>query len=277
MKIRKATRNFIYGIILGISNVIPGVSGGTMAVILDIYDTLLLAFTKENFQKSLPFLLPLGIGTVLGIYGFSQVITNLLEDHRILLTFGFSGIILGSIPAIFKRARYEKAKMKNISLGLLALLFMVAIAYVSSVSSWEISFFKGGTGATFFYIWLLLASLLAMIAMLLPGISGSLILLVLGAYTIAMEAIANFQWNILFTLALGVLIGGYIGIRVIQNMLKKHPQALYFIILGLVIGSLFILFQDMKGGFSSPLNYLIFFASILLSLVFGRRKNSANE
>lgn len=274
MKKNKLIKNFLYGIILGVANVIPGVSGGTMAVILNIYDTLLLAFTKANIKRNLPFLLPLGLGTLVGIYTFSQLVTNLLEDHRILLTFAFAGIILGSIPTIFVRARYEKAKGKNVFLGIGALFFMISLSYISNSSFLETTYFSWDIDHPLFYIWLFLCSTFAIIAMLLPGISGSLVLLILGAYPITMEAIAHFEWNILFVLALGVIVGGYIGIKGIQNMLRNHPQALYFIILGLVIGSFFILGADMKTGLSSPLNFFVFFFFTAISFAFGRKKTS---
>lgn len=267
-------KNLLYGIILGVSNVIPGVSGGTMAVILNIYDKILLAFTKANIRKNLPFLIPLGVGTLIGIYSFSQLVTNLLEDHRILLTFAFAGIILGSIPAIFLRAKYERAKGKNILLGLIAFIFMVGLACISSAAFAEGGLFTWESGQPVFYIWLFLSSTLAMVAMILPGISGSLVLLILGAYPIAMEAIAYFQWEILFILALGIIAGGYAGIKGIQNMLRNHPQALYFIILGLVIGSLFILFPDIKAGLDSPLNFAVLFFFLSISFGFGRKSNS---
>ncbi|MDX9888506.1 MAG: DUF368 domain-containing protein [Anaerovoracaceae bacterium] len=274
MKKNNLIKNFLFGIILGVSNVIPGVSGGTMAVILNIYDKVLLAFTKANIRKNLPFLIPLGLGTLIGIYSFSQLVTNLLEDHRILLTFAFGGIILGSIPAIFLRAKYGRAKGKNILLGLMAFVFMVALAYISTSAFPESGLFTGEVGQPTFYLWLFLASTLAMVAMLLPGISGSLVLLILGAYPIAMEAIAYFQWEILFVLALGLVTGGYAGIKGIQNMLRNHPQALYFIILGLVTGSLFILFPDIKVGLESPLNFAVLFFFLALSFGFGRKSTS---
>ena len=245
-----------------------------MAVILNIYDKILLAFTKANIRKNLPFLIPLGVGTLIGIYSFSQLVTNLLEDHRILLTFAFAGIILGSIPAIFLRAKYERAKGKNILLGLIAFIFMVGLACISSAAFAEGGLFTWESGQPVFYIWLFLASTLAMVAMILPGISGSLVLLILGAYPIAMEAIAYFQWEILFVLALGIIAGGYAGIKGIQNMLRNHPQALYFIILGLVIGSLFILFPDIKAGLDSPLNFAVLFFFLSISFGFGRKSNS---
>lgn len=273
MKKNNLIKNLLYGIILGVSNVIPGVSGGTMAVILNIYDTILLALSKDNIRRNLPFLLPLVAGTLIGIYGFSQLITNLLEGHRIVLTFAFAGIVLGSIPIIFIRAKAEKAKSKNVILGSLAFIFMVALSYLSGSTLSQTSLFNLDAGHPIFYIWLFLASTLAVIAMLLPGISGSLVLLILGAYPIAMEAIAHFQWNILFVLVLGLLVGGYLGVKGIQNMLKKHPQALYFIILGLVIGSFFILFNDMKKGLDSPINYFIFFFFAAISFGFGRKKS----
>ena len=274
MKIKVVVKNFLYGIILGVSNVIPGVSGGTMAVILNIYDTILLAFTRQNIKKSLPFLFILGVGTLLGIYSFSKLITNLLQDHGTLLAFAFFGIILGSIPSIYRRARYEKVKSKNVILGLAALVFMILLSLISNVALEEIFFSALESGQPLFYVWILISSTLAMIAMLLPGISGSLVLLILGAYPVVMEAIAYFQWDILFVLAAGVLVGGYVGIKVIQNMLNNHPQALYFIILGLILGSLFILFLDMKGGFYSPLNYLVFLLFAILLAVFGAKEKA---
>jgi putative membrane protein len=273
MKIKILAKNFLYGIILGVSNVIPGVSGGTMAVILNIYDTVLLAFTRQNFKKSLPLLVPLGAGTIVGIYFFSHLITGLMEEHRPLLAFAFAGIILGSIPAIYKRARYEKAKPKNLLLGLIALTLMIILSFVSNDTLSEATFLSWDFGHPLFYVWIFISSALAMIAMLLPGISGSLVLLILGAYTIAMEAIAYFQWNILLVLALGVLVGGYTGVKGIQNMLRDHPQALYFTILGLVAGSLFFIFIDMKNDLTSPLNYFIFILLLAISFIFSHKKN----
>lgn len=261
-------KNLLFGMILGISNVIPGVSGGTMAVILNIYDKVLLALTRQNIQKNLPFLVPLLIGTLLGIYVFSHLITNLFEEHKTLLTFAFTGIILGSIPIIFQKAQHEKVKGKNFFLGILALAFMLL---VSNFETTGLSTLNLEYGNPIFYIWILISSALAMVAMLLPGISGSLILLILGAYTIAMEAIAHFKWDILFIIALGVLIGAYVGVRIIQNMLRNHPQALYFIILGLVLGSVFVLFNDMKAGLTSVPNYFIFFIFLGISFAFGRK------
>jgi putative membrane protein len=279
MEKNKVIKNFLYGIILGVSNVIPGVSGGTMAVILNIYDKVLLALSRKNIKSNLPLLIPLGLGILVGIYFFSKLVTDLMEDYNPLLTFAFFGIILGSIPLIFQRARYERVKTKNVILGLLSLVFMIVIAYISSASNpsfGEVQLMNREFSLALFYIWLFLSSFLAMIAMLLPGISGSLILLILGAYPITMEAIALFQWNILAVLALGVLVGGYTGVKGIQNMLNNHPQALYFIILGLVAGSLFILFPGLKEGFTSPLSYIIFFIFAGLSLVFSLRNSDNN-
>lgn len=274
MRKNNIVKNFIYGLILGVSNVIPGVSGGTMAVILNIYDAILLALTKENIKRNIPFLIPLGIGTLIGIYGFSQIIISLLEDYRTLLTFAFAGIILGSIPAIFMRAKYEKAKCKNVILGVIALFLMITLSYISSSTLGDFALLSWESGHPSFYIWIFLSSTLAIVAMLLPGISGSLVLLILGAYPIIMEAIAYFEWDILFVMTLGLMVGGYVGVKGIQNMLKNHPQALYFIILGLVIGSFFILFADMKNGLTSPLNIfvLLFFAAI--SFIFGGKNKS---
>ena len=106
----------IFGVIIGVANIIPGVSGGTMAVVLNIYDKLIDSVSnfRKDFKKSIMFLLPIGIGAVLGIVAFSKLIEFLLTNYPLATNFFFIGLILGSIPMIFKRATEDRFRLSSL-------------------------------------------------------------------------------------------------------------------------------------------------------------------
>jgi putative membrane protein len=271
-EIMKNGKHFLYGILLGIANAIPGVSGSTIAVVLNIYDKILLALSRKNLKANGIFLLCLASGAGVGIYLTSQLMVELLYTQQGFLSFGFAGIILGSIPAIYRRARYEKVKTRNLFLGILALATMIAVAILADNTMTNQTLAELPKTEPSLYFWLFGCSILAMIAMILPGISGSLVMLILGAYTITMEAIATFQWDLLLPLALGILTGGYVGVKLIKRMLRNHPQALYFVILGLVMGSLATLYPGMEGTIHKPASYFILLFCGVITFFFGRTK-----
>ncbi|MCR5481424.1 MAG: DUF368 domain-containing protein [Clostridia bacterium] len=238
-------RDLIYGIIIGIANIIPGVSGGTMMVVLNIYDKFMYALSTKNFKKNLGFLCPLLVGCLLGLLLFSRLMVSLLENHSVLLSYCFLGIITGSIPMIYKRARFEKVKPVNIGIFVLAVVFMVGISVLGSqLQGNDITYISplitaGGFAA---FLWLFFSAAVSINATLLPGISGSFLMLLLGSYASMLEAIATFDFVIIIPLVAGALLGAFIGIKTIKNMLRNHPQALYFGILGLITGSLYALY-----------------------------------
>ncbi|NBI64898.1 DUF368 domain-containing protein [Clostridiales bacterium] len=235
-------KNFIYGALVGIANAIPGVSGGTMAVILNIYDKILYAVSLKNMKQHLQFLIPLALGAVSGVFALSNVIVSLLNSHAMLLNFCFIGLVLGSIPAIYKKARDQKTKSRNVILGVIAFAFMIFISYLNQgeISNKSLTDF-GGISVTL-CLWLFAAVGISTIAMILPGISGSLMMLLFGVYAVVMEAVADLNFLLMIPIGIGVLAGLFIGVKVIKKMLRFHPQALYFIILGLVAGSIFAIY-----------------------------------
>ncbi len=235
-------KNFVFGALVGIANAIPGVSGGTMAVILNIYDKILYAVSLKNIKEHLKFLIPLALGAVAGIFALSNVIVSLLDSHAMLLNFCFLGLILGSLPSIYKKARDEKVKPRNAILGIIALAFMIFISYLNQgeISNKSLSDF--GDVDFLLCLWLFVTVGISTVAMILPGISGSLIMLLFGVYAAVMEAVADLRFVLMIPIGLGVLAGLFVGIKVIKKMLRFHPQALYFIILGLVAGSTFAIY-----------------------------------
>ncbi len=233
-----ALKTFVYGALIGIANAIPGVSGGTMAVILNIYDKILYAVSLKNIKEHLKFLIPLAIGAIAGIFALSNVIVSLMENYTMLLNFCFIGLIIGSIPSIYKRACDEKVKSRNIVLGVIALLFMLFLSWLGQGEIVNKTLEDFGGLSTGLFIFLIIAVGISTISMILPGISGSLMMLMFGVYTVVMEAVADINLTVMLPIGIGVILGLVIGVKVIKKMLRSHPQALYFIILGLVIGSI---------------------------------------
>ena len=299
----KHAKTFISGFLIGFANTIPGVSGGTMAVILRMYDRILEALSKKNIKKNLPFLLILLVGMIAGILLCAKVIMLAMKSHEIILNFCFIGLIIGSIPVIYRRARGDcdprtcDKRTRNI------ILFFLAFIFMAGVSLWT-SFAGGSLGAKTMAqyggldftlaLWVFICCIIAAISMLLPGISGSLMLLILGVYTMVIESLNNFtmllygdgiilaspeyhdSMLLFIPIALGILVGLAVGIKLLRIALHSHPQALYFVILGLVTGSIITLctqtdFSSFGANLDSVLAIigLIFFA--LLAFFSGRK------
>lgn len=233
-----------------------------MAVILNIYDQILYAVSLKNLKKHLCFLIPLALGAVTGIFVLSNIIVSLMDSHAMLLNFCFIGLVLGSIPSIYKKARDQHVKYRNVSLGILAFIFMLIISILNQDDLTNKSLADFGGISFALCIWLFFTVAVSTIAMILPGISGSLMMLLLGVYGVVMEAVAALNFLLMVPIGLGVLTGLFLGVKVIKKMLRFHPQALYFIILGLVAGSIFAIYP----GFSFVLEG---FVSIIGLIVFG--------
>lgn len=250
----------VFGILIGIANAIPGVSGGTMAVILDIYDKIMYSLSLKNIKENLKFLIPLFIGAILGIIALSNVIVQAIENYPVILNFCFIGLVLGSIPALYKKAKGDKVHPRNWTPFAVALAVMVFLTFINPDATANKSIEEFGGVSPWFCLWLCFTAFVSMIAMILPGLSGSLIFLLLGTYTAVMESIATFNFILIGSIGLGVILGGITGVKVIKKMLRFHPQALYFAILGLMAGSMIIIWP----GFTFNVEGIIAAAGLVI-------------
>lgn len=237
------------GAIIGVANIIPGVSGGTMAVVLNLYDKLIGAFSnlRHRWKDSLKLLIPVVVGAGLGIVAFSWLIKFLLEKFPLATNYFFIGLIIGSIPMIFHRATYKGFRPLNLIPFALALGLMVGLAFVSQDDSATelIRKLDAASAAKLFFF-----SIIAAAAMILPGVSGSMILMIFGIYTSVLTAISEMNILVLLPVAVGVIVGIVGGAKLIGLFLKRCPQATFWTILGLILGSLFALFKNTGFSFS---------------------------
>lgn len=266
----------IFGVIIGVANIIPGVSGGTMAVVLNIYDKLIDSVSnfRKDFKKSIMFLLPIGIGAVLGIVAFSKLIEFLLTNYPLATNFFFIGLILGSIPMIFKRATEDRFRLSSL---VPFLLFLIGMLVLSSFSDGAMSGEVVSQLSAGIFIKLLVCSAIAAAAMILPGVSGSMVMVILGTYNTVLTAISSMNILMLVPVGIGVLIGIVGGAKVIDLCLKKFPQATFFAILGLILGSIYPLIANAGFSFSAEgiVAIVLMIVAAGISLAFSSEKLKA--
>lgn len=266
------------GFLIGITETMPGVSGGTMALILGIYKKLISTISNFDleameylvklerykfFQKiNFNFIFPLILGMVLGVYLFSFVILFLLENYPHFLKACFSGLMLGSL--VFGAIK-PKTRDNNFFTGF---LLSFSIIFLYGTYSLELS------NPSYFYIFF--TGFIAVCALILPGISGSFILLLLGTYSLIIKAINDLNIVILSTFILGCSVGLITFVRVVRSMYEKNENALIGFFSGLVLLSIPLLWKINPWVFFIPIDdisiYLGFFIG-LLGMVILKKSN----
>lgn len=238
ISILSAVRNIIAGVVVGISNVIPGVSGGTMAVSMGVYDELMESLSSK-WKEHLYFLITLAIGAVAGILVFSNLATHLVNLYPMQTSFAFMGLVIGSIPMVYKRASKTKIKPSSAVPFVIGLAVMI-VMYIFSRQNIENEVLPSINGLQFIRYVLSLA--LAAFAMIIPGVSGSLVLVILGVYETVITGVAQLNVMLLVPSLMGGVIGLILGVRLVRWLLEEHPQGTYMAILGLMIGSLIAIY-----------------------------------
>ncbi|PTM59424.1 DUF368 domain-containing protein [Desmospora activa] len=253
-------KNIFRGLVMGISDLIPGVSGGTIAVVLGIYDRLLEAisgFFSREWKRYIGFLLPLGMGIGLALLLLSRLIQYLLDEHFMPTQFFFIGLLLGVIPYLVKRADAKhNFTFKHWIVLLIAGALIASMAFTNSDKSGEpmTSLSLLSAVGLFFSGWL------ASMAMLLPGISGSFILLLLGVYPTAIHALSTLNIPFIAIIGAGVAVGFIVSSKFIRYLLAQFPYMMYAIIIGLILGSTFVIFPGFANNLVTMVISIITFA-----------------
>lgn len=247
--------DMIKGMIIGVANVIPGVSGGTMMVSMGIYEKIIGAVNTlfKNFKKSVLTLLPIGVGLILGVAVFSFVIPYCLEEYPFPTSFCFIGLIMGGIPAIVKPAKESLAvENKKISVShILVFVALFALAVVmAAMNETETNSANFDLDPGFIII-MFLVGVISAATMVIPGVSGSLVLMILGFYSGIMGSISGFissvlefNWNeiwyycgILIPFGIGVVVGIFAVAKLMEWLFAKFRSQTYCGILGLIVAS----------------------------------------
>jgi len=277
----------IKGIFMGVANIVPGLSGGTIAVSLGIYDDIIrsIATLKSEMKKSLRFFIPLIIGLLLGVALFSRMITYLFDFYPLATAATFTGLILGGFPILWKEFRsslYLQKKKINYSHGFVFLAMFVLVAWmgvaeVSGTSTHELSLELPTLFGLFFI------GIIASASMVIPGISGSLVMLILGWYQAFLAMINGFidalravDINEILTFGIycaffgiGMLVGIAVISKLIDQMFRHFPSYTYAGIFGLVLASPIAIFSSLTLTASSFSIFTILMSVLLAIVGFG--------
>lgn len=263
--------NILKGFGMGTTDLVPGISGGTIALLLGIYDGFISSISglfSKRFWPSLKFLLPILIGMGLAIGILSNLINYLLEHHQVTTMSFFTGLIIGIIPYLLRTANFKDTfTAKHYGVLIIGIIILVAITLMNSGNQSADTLLHLSFGLIIKYF---LAGACASSAMLLPGISGSFMLLVFGAYGTIMLAIAdlvklNFDGlPILLIVGLGVLAGFLLSSRIIKYFLHHHFVTTFALITGFVIGSIYAVFPGLP---SNGIEWIISMITLILGFI----------
>ena len=253
------------GMIIALGFILPGVSGGVLAAILGIYERMIrfLAHIKENFVENVLYFTPVAIGMVLGIAAFSYPVNLLLDNYKVIVLWGFAGAIIGTIPSLIKESVKEsdRDRADTITFWLSFIL--------SGVLLYSLNGMVGTLPANFLSF--VLAGALIALGVLVPGLSPSNLLLILGLYT---PMLTGFKRLDLFGTFLPIGIGGALALilfsKAMDYILKHYHSRVYHFIIGIVLSSTLLIVLPQSGN-SESISYagVSIFTLVLAAFFFG--------
>lgn len=257
----------IKGFIIGIGKIIPGVSGSLLAITMGVYDKLMESIGNFfcNVKENIKFLTPILIGVGLAIIIMSKLLFSMLDKYYFITMFFFIGLIIGGVPNLVKKI--NKFSLKNIFLFLLSFLVIFSLSFIDNNKSFGVNNYSL---YIYFFIGLLDAA-----TMIIPGISGSAIMILLGCYGTVLNLFSNIYEisNIIkiIPFLIGVIIGIYLISKIISFCLKKYYQESFSCILGFLISSCFLLiinvFKCNTCFLDICIGILLFIIGIFISII----------
>jgi len=262
------------GLALGILVVIPGLSTGTMAVVFNVYDRLIGIITP-NIKKIIgewKFWLPLVIGGVVGLAFISKVVTVLYDKYPFPITWFFIGVIAGSLPLLYGRTKPPGKRLPNLAPAICAVLALAVMIVMAVFSPNEGAVLYTEISPRLFAL-LVLAGIFSAIAMIIPGISGAFLLLIIGLYRTVIQSVSAFNIPLLIPFVIGIIAGLLAGAALVRFLLSKAPMETYGAVLGLVAGSIVVLFPGSLGeGNIVIYSAVCLLAGAALSFLLGSKK-----
>ena len=253
------------GMIIALGFILPGVSGGVLAAILGIYERMIrfLAHIKENFVENVLSFTPVAIGMVLGIAAFSYPVNLLLDNYKVIVLWGFAGAIIGTIPSLIKESVKESDRDRADTVTFW-LSFILSGIFLYSLNGMV------GTLPANFLSFVLAGALIAL-GILIPGLSPSNLLLILGLYT---PMLTGFKRLDLFGTFLPIGIGGALALilfsKAMDYILKHYHSRVYHFIIGIVLSSTLLIVLPQSGN-SESISYagVSIFTLVLAAFFFG--------
>ena len=230
---------FFKGILIGAGAILPGVSSGVLCVIFGIYENLINCFFNffNNLKSNFKFLFPIVSGALVGIIIFGNILKYLFFAYPIQIKYIFIGLILGSLPSLIKECT-SKNKFKPYYLLFTLFSLLIGIFLVLLEKNLPLT----SSTNKFSFLFLVFSGFLMSAGVVIPGVSSTLILMLLGIYEFYIDAISSLYLPFLLPLAIGLFIGAIIFMKITQFLLNKFYTQTFFTIIGFTIGSIFVLY-----------------------------------
>lgn len=230
--------NIIKGIFIGAGAIVPGVSSGVLCVIFGIYEKLLdsvLNFFKD-IKNNIQFLFPIALGVGIGVLSFSNILNYFLYEFPIQTKSIFIGLIIGTIPSLIKEVNTkEKFKSQNI----IYLLITLAIGVITVIIENKMTIVNNIENINVMY--LIICGAMMSVGIIVPGVSSTIILMLLGVYSIYLQSIANLYLPVLIPIGIGLVLGSMIVMKLTKKLLETYYAQTFYSIIGFTIGSIFVL------------------------------------
>lgn len=273
----KAVKDLLVGALVGIMSMLPGASGGTIAVIFGIYERLIadIADIRNKLLKDLRFIIPVGVGIVIGLLVCAVGIDALLQDWEVPMMFFFAALIVCQLPDIYKLSNGEgDGKPTSLNLVACAVGFVVMITFLfigstkTNISLLELDAVD--------IVLLFIVGVVIALSKIVPGLSGAAILLAIGLYTPLMDLVGGLDMDVLMdTLGAVVVIGvgfivGAIGLaKIVDYFMRNHRRSTYFCILGMTMGSIITVIVQALKGLEDSTTIMASVVAIVIGFVFG--------
>ena len=230
--------NIIKGIFIGAGAIVPGVSSGVLCVIFGIYEKLLDAVLNffKDIKQNIKFLFPIALGVGIGVLLFSNMLNYFLYEFPIQTKSIFIGLIIGTIPSLIKEVNEkEKFKPQNV----IFLLIALAIGIITVVLENRMHTITNLDNISIMY--LVMCGAIMSVGIVVPGVSSTIILMLLGVYSVYLQSVANLYLPVLIPLGIGLILGSIIVMKLTKKLLEKYYAQTFYSIIGFTIGSIFVL------------------------------------
>lgn len=230
--------NMIKGIFIGAGAIVPGVSSGVLCVIFGIYEKLLDAVLNffKDIKHNIKFLFPIALGVGIGVLLFSNILNYFLYEFPVQTKSIFIGLIIGTIPSLIKEVNEKETfKPQNV----VYLLIALAIGMITVIVENQINIVSNGDKMSIMY--LVMCGAIMSIGIVVPGVSSTIILMLLGVYSVYLQSVANLYLPVLIPLGIGLILGSIIVMKITKKLLETHYGKTFYSIIGFTIGSVFVL------------------------------------
>ncbi|WCG36831.1 DUF368 domain-containing protein [Companilactobacillus farciminis] len=222
---------FFKGVIIALGFILPGVSGGVLAAIMGIYERLLsfMAHVRQNFKRDFLYFLPIGLGGIIGIGVLSKPLEYLLAHYQMIVLWGFAGTIIGTLPTLIKESTSRTNRDK------IDIVWFFSMFIGGGLFLFFMSEIFGTIPANFFGF--IIAGALIALGVLVPGLSPSNLLIILGLYTPMLQGFKSFDPLVFIPIAIGGIISILTFSKAMESLIKHHHSRVYHFILGIVLAS----------------------------------------